>query len=108
MDVSTQYTASVYIYPEEARDYQIRVLDQDSNLINSEDTGALTADTWQRIDNTFTTGADDTGIIIQVRKNNHANTDVYYVDAVMVENGATASAWKAYTTGPKSQLFYLS
>ena len=95
---STQYTASIYIYPTATVAFQIRILDQDANLINSENV-APTANQWNRITNTFTTGADDTGIKFFIRKNGDASEAPWYLDAAMVETGGSASAWVNYSSG---------
>jgi len=93
VEAETQYTVSCYIYPEESHDYTIVVDDQGGTKIDEVDTGALTADTWTRVSLTVTTGVGDYGIRIRILKNADANTDVFYVDGVMVETGSSASTW---------------
>jgi len=93
---STQYTASVYVWAEDPNtNFTLTILDQDSNVITNS-AGIDTEDTWTRITRSFTTGADDTGIILRVRQNNRAVDTNIYVDAFQLETGASASAWVNY------------
>jgi len=95
---STQYALSFRLWTDDAtQEWQIRVLDQDGNLINNEEM-TLTADVWNLVTNIFTTGAGDTGIKLTVRTKAVGLNNVFWVDAIMVEAGAAASTWVNYET----------
>ena len=91
---STQYTVSWYINPDNAAiNYRAEFFDQDNNAVSAVLDNTYTADTWTRVSKTFTTGVDDTGFKLGVRKNNVAGGDLFYIDCVMLETGGSASAW---------------
>jgi hypothetical protein len=104
IDPSTQYTASLYLNPDVEIAFNLKVYDQDSNLINPDWNNTCSADAWTRITNTFTTGADDTGVILVIEKNNNASNEFWYVDAVMLETGGSASAWVNYISSSPGTL----
>jgi len=95
---STQYTASWYFKTNSATQiWDMKVRDQDGNTLKQEIGNTFTADTWVRIDLTFTTGADDTGIRLMARSgSNNIADSAGWLDAVMLETGASASEWTNY------------
>ena len=91
----TQYTLSFYVYTANASHaIDCRFLDQDNNNITTEYSNSFTASTWERVDLTGTTGVGDTGIKLEVRSNSgSAEVGDVFVDGIMLETGASASAW---------------
>ena len=99
VDPNTQYTISAYVLSAGA-DNALRA------VLFGDDTGNLGANnqtanssTWVRHVITFTTSADETTISLRITKNNHTGTVNFYVDAIMLETGDTASAWENYSSG---------
>jgi hypothetical protein len=91
---STQYTFSFYLRNGNGSvNYDFIVMDQDENTIQSSTNQSSTQDTWVRHEVTFTTGSDDTGAGIAIRKSNDATVVTIYVDAIQLETGASATAY---------------
>ena len=95
---NTQYTASWYVWVTDADEtMDFKIYDQDENTIKQETNQTHAANEWFRVDLTGTTGADDTGIKLLCRSSGtHQEDAVIYLDAVMLETGASASAWTNY------------
>jgi len=92
---STQYTASAYVYfSGSSTTIEFRVYNQDDSSIAATDF-AESGPGWFRVYQTFTTGADDTGIKLRFRIAD-AGYETFYVDAVMLETGDSASEWANY------------
>jgi hypothetical protein len=72
---STQYTFSFYLYntDDTGVQYDFLVEDQDSNTIAQLSNQGSTLNTWVRHSVTFTTGSDDTGVFLYIRKSNHTD-----------------------------------
>ena len=97
IDASTQYTFSFYAYVEDADvDLRIVIRDQDSNTLAATTYSAHASGSWVRHDETFTTGVAATGINVLIRQQNTAVDTNFYIDAVMLETGESASAWVNY------------
>ena len=95
---STEYTMSLYIYPTATVQYKILMVGDVSGTLNDANFDG-TPDEFGRVEVTATPGASDTTLRIDIKKNNDASTDTFYVDAVMLETGTPASAWENYGTG---------
>jgi len=95
---STQYTASWYFKTNsEVQIWDSKVRDQDGNTIRQDNANTYTADTWTRIELTFTTGADDTAIKLMQRSGSNNDVgSIGWVDGIMLETGASASEWTNY------------
>ena len=101
----TQYTLSMYGYKTgTTQTYALRINDQDGNQISAASTETINTGEWTRFDRTFTTGADDTGIIVWLYANSGGDLGSVYYDGVMLETGASASEWVDYITDDVSIL----
>ena len=98
VSAETQYTFSVYVYNTGTHQIRLEIRDQDSNSLGAQ-SFTVTQNTWTRISRTFTTGAGDTGIVLRIFKGNDVAEADFYADTLMVETGASASAWVNYSSG---------
>jgi len=99
VDASTQYTFSVYVNPDVELSIACTVYDQADGWLQGGNT-TCAANGWTRITRTFTTGEAATGVYVVISKNNTSSEEYWYVDGVMLETGASASAWVDYAGGP--------
>ena len=97
VDPSTQYTASLYIYPTASVSLTFEV---DGNAYDwlGASTGTHSTDTWTRVSVTFTTDGDHDSVQLKVFKNNSADTNYFYIDGVQLETGASATIWEDYSS----------
>jgi len=109
VDGSTEYTFSFYLYTTHATEvFAIYVSDQDYNEIASAYDQSSTQNTWVRHSITFTTGADDDGVHLTVMKSDGGTAVTFYVDAVQLETGDTASDFVVGTgSGSGNGEYYL-
>lgn len=100
---STQYTLSFYIYPVDgSMPFYLDLRDQSNNLFDDMTVGTKTAGAWSRVTKTFTTSAGDTATAFNIRKDDYAGSDYFYIDGVQLELGGSATDWEDYgsTGGP--------
>jgi hypothetical protein len=91
---STQYTFSFYFYNTNGSvNYDFQARDQDENVIQANNNQSSTQDTWVRHTITFTTGSDDTGCFLFIRKSNDTTDVTFYLDAIQLEQAASASSY---------------
>ena len=94
---STQYTISFYLYStSETQTYSVYVYDQDDNQIAVAGDWTTALNAWARKTVTFNTGAGDTGIKLNIISWTPYVGGELYVDGIMLETGASASAWVNY------------
>lgn len=112
---NTTYTASayvrtngvlsspVYLYVTASGAELLDGSDADKTAARTDDSSGG-ADGWQRIIGTFTTGNDLANISIKLIQQPGLTGEQFWVDAVQIEEGAVASAWKPGMIGEAAAL----
>lgn len=100
VDISTEYTLSLYIRRASASDTLpvfVRVVNQAGATLATSGSTLLTQ-AWQKVSVTFTTGGSDTFIAIRIFKDNDATSDTCYVTGIMLVEGDETPEFNAGTT----------
>ena len=101
VDESTQYTLSFYYWINDSGvDFRVYITDQDSNFLFGETIAGATSGSWVRhTAGVITTGAGDTGVVLQFSQHETTIDTLIYIDAIQLETGGTANTWENYSSG---------